>query len=119
MLGDWWLDIDDGVDGKVSVVTGGSSGIGKATVIRFGREGAMVVIAARRVEEGEQTVKEIGQAGGEAIFLKTDVSQASEVEVMVDNAIETYDRIVCAFNAGAGAVPIQEVLEEDWGRAIE
>ena len=61
-------------EGKVALVTGGNSGIGKTTAITFAREGAQVVIAARRVDEGEQTVEEIRQRGGEALFVKADVA---------------------------------------------
>ncbi len=60
-------------EGKVVLVTGGNSGIGKATALAFAQAGAQVVIAARRVEEGMQTVEEIRQAGGEAFFVRTDV----------------------------------------------
>ena len=60
-------------EGKVVLVTGGNSGIGKATALAFAQAGAQVVIAARRVEEGMQTVEEIRQPGGEAFFVRTDV----------------------------------------------
>jgi NAD(P)-dependent dehydrogenase (short-subunit alcohol dehydrogenase family) len=70
-------------EGKVALVTGGNFGIGKATAIKFTQEGAQVAIAARRVEEGEQTIKEICQTGGEALFVKTDVAQAVEVEALM------------------------------------
>lgn len=85
-------------DGKVVIVTGGSSGIGQATAIAFGKAGAKVVVAARREIEGAETVRLIQQAGSEAIFVKTDVSQASEVEALVDKTVETYGRLDFAFN---------------------
>ena len=69
-------------DGKVALVTGGSAGIGKATALQFARQGARVVIAARRADAGEQTVSEIRDAGGEAIFVRTDVSRTEDVENM-------------------------------------
>jgi NAD(P)-dependent dehydrogenase (short-subunit alcohol dehydrogenase family) len=77
-------------EGKVALVTGGNTGIGKATAIMFAQEGAQVVIAARRVDEGMQTVEEIRQAGGEAIFVRTDVAQAMEVEALVHQTVATY-----------------------------
>ena len=90
------------LDGKVAIVTGGSSGIGKATAIKLAQHGARIIIAARRVEEGNQAVEEILKAGGEAIFVKTDVAQADEVETMVSKAVETYGRLDCAVNNAGG-----------------
>ena len=105
-------------DGKVVLVTGASSGIGKATAIAFGREGAQVVVAARRPEESLNTVAAIKAAGGEAIFVRTDVSIAADVEHMVAQAVATYGRLDCAFNnAGVGSPGIKrlhEYTEEDW-----
>jgi NAD(P)-dependent dehydrogenase (short-subunit alcohol dehydrogenase family) len=102
-------------EGKVALVTGGNSGIGKATAIHFAKEGAQVVIAARRVDEGMQTVAEIRQVGGDAIFIKTDVAQAIEVEALISKTVTTYGRLDYAFNnAGVGGGgPLHEFAEED------
>src|SRR4051812_3533672 len=103
-------------EGKVALVTGGNTGIGKATAILFAQAGAQVVIAARRVDEGMQTVEEIRQAGGEAIFVRTDVAQATEVEALVRQTVTTYGRLDCAFNnAGIGGGGLlHEVPEAEW-----
>jgi NAD(P)-dependent dehydrogenase (short-subunit alcohol dehydrogenase family) len=108
-------------EGKVALVTGGNSGIGKATALMFAQEGAWVVIAARRVDEGMQTVEEIQQAGGEAFFVRTDVAQAAEVEALVRKTIATYGRLDCAFNnAGIGGGGLlHEFPEEDWDRIVD
>ncbi|MDF5732315.1 MAG: SDR family oxidoreductase [Rhizonema sp. PD38] len=98
-------------EGKVAIVTGGSSGIGQATAIAFGKAGAKVVVAARRDSEGEETVSQIKLAGSEAIFVKTDVAQESDVEALVSKTVETYGRLDYAFNnAGidGGMAPLHE-----------
>ena len=69
--------------GKVALVTGGSSGIGRATCIRFAQEGAAVVLGARRVAEGEQTAQLVRETGGEALFVRTDVTQPADVQALV------------------------------------
>ena len=107
-------------DGKVALVTGGSSGIGKATALAFARAGANVVIASRRVTEGEQTVHEICERGGDAIFVKTDISKASEVEGLMDQTIEFYGRLDYACNNAGTFVMgrLFELSEEEWDRTI-
>jgi NAD(P)-dependent dehydrogenase (short-subunit alcohol dehydrogenase family) len=84
--------------GKVALITGGNSGIGRATAHVFAREGAKVVIAARNAERGEQVVKEIQKSGGEVFFIATDVSKSKEVETLVEKTVERYSRLDCAVN---------------------
>ena len=86
------------LNGKVAIVTGGSSGIGRATAIAFAKEGAKVVVAARRTQEGEETVRLVKEAGGEALFLQTDVAKAAEIEALVNKTVEIYGRLDYAFN---------------------
>src|SRR5256885_17219569 len=85
-------------EGKVALVTGGGSGIGRATALAFSREGAQVVIGNRNVERGEETVSMIRKAGGTASFKRTDVLIAAEIEALVDYAVTTYGRLDLAFN---------------------
>jgi NAD(P)-dependent dehydrogenase (short-subunit alcohol dehydrogenase family) len=89
------------MDRKVALVTGGSSGIGRAAALLFAREGARVVIAARNTERGERVVKEIDAAGGEAAFVQTDVSQAAQVEHLVAEAVRRFGRLDYAVNNAA------------------
>lgn len=106
---------------KVALVTGAGSGIGRATALAFSREGAKVVVADVTVEGGEETVSLVKKAGGEAIFVKTDVSKVAEVEALVNKTVSTYGRLDCAHNnAGIGGrmVPIIEDTEQNWDRVI-
>jgi NAD(P)-dependent dehydrogenase (short-subunit alcohol dehydrogenase family) len=90
------------LEGKVALVTGGNSGIGRATAVLFARAGARVVIAARRAEEGTATVAEIRKIGGEGMFVPTDVARAADAEAVVRKAVAEYGRLDYAFNNAAG-----------------
>lgn len=104
------------LDGKVALVTGASSGIGRAAALSFAKEGAAVVAASRRVLETEETAQRIKAAGGEAYVVKTDVSVEAEVENMVEKTIEKYGRLDIAFNnAGLGGREGQiHLAEQDY-----
>lgn len=85
-------------EGKVALITGGTSGIGTATAEAFAREGAKVVVTGRREDKGNEVVEKIKQTGGEAIFVKTDVQIAEEIKNMVAQTIETFGRLDFAVN---------------------
>ena len=86
------------VDGKVMLVTGGGSGIGRATALKLAREGAKLMIADYALEGGERTVRMIAETGGTANFVHTDVSIAAQVEAMISRTLATYGRLDGAFN---------------------
>ena len=86
------------LDGKVALITGAGSGIGRASALAFAREGAKVAVADIVVEGGEETVRLVKEAGGEAFFIQVDVSNAADVEAMVNTVVDTYGRIDCAYN---------------------
>lgn len=107
-------------EGKVALITGGNSGIGKATARAFADQGAKVVIAARRTDKGKETVAMIKANGGEATFIQTDVSKQEDVKAMVKDAVETYGRLDFAFNNAGIASPgsITEDSLEKWEKII-
>lgn len=108
------------LEGKVAVVTGGASGIGRATAIIFAREGARVVVADVIPEVGEETVRLIKETGNEALFVKCDVSKAVDIEAMVMKTVDRYGRLDYAFNnAGVGILKSTvDCTEEDWNLCI-
>lgn len=110
------------LQGKVTLVTGGASGIGRDTAVLFAKSGAKVVVAGRREAEGKETLDLIRAAGGDGLFVKSDVSKAAEVHALVQNTVEKFGRLDVAFNnAGIEGtwVPIVEQAEEDWDRVID
>ena len=86
------------LDGKVALITGAGSGIGRASALAFAREGAKVAVTDIVIEGGEETVRLVKEAGGEAFFIKVDVANAADVEAMVNTVVDTYGRIDCAYN---------------------
>ncbi|MGG6242119.1 glucose 1-dehydrogenase [Nodosilinea sp. AN01ver1] len=102
--------------GKVAIVTGASSGIGRATAIAFGKAGAAVVVVARRSDRGEETVQQIKAAQGNATFIQADVTQAADIEAMVQRTLDAYGRLDYAFNnAGSGTSgKLADLSEADW-----
>jgi NAD(P)-dependent dehydrogenase (short-subunit alcohol dehydrogenase family) len=109
------------LEGKVTVITGGSSGIGRAAALAFAREGAKVVLAARGAERGIQVAREIETAGGDAVFVTADVSRSDDVAALVKTTVETFGRLDCAFN-NAGVVGnlalTADLTEDEFERII-
>ncbi|GAB4287047.1 MAG: SDR family oxidoreductase [Coriobacteriia bacterium] len=107
--------------GKVALVTGAASGIGRESALAFARAGAKVVVADVMVEGGEETVAMIRDGGGDAIFVECDVSKEDDVKRLVTRTIEAYGRLDCAHNnAGIEGTPapIVECTEENWDRTL-
>ncbi|MBW1686831.1 MAG: glucose 1-dehydrogenase [Deltaproteobacteria bacterium] len=109
------------VDGKVALVTGAGSGIGRAAALLFAEEGARVVVNDISVEGGAETVRMIEAARAEATFVEADVSDEAQVRALIDETIETYGRLDCALNnAGVEGetAPTAECSKEAWDRVI-
>jgi NAD(P)-dependent dehydrogenase (short-subunit alcohol dehydrogenase family) len=100
------------LENKVALVTGGTSGIGKATAIAFGAAGAKVVFSGRREAEGEDVTNSIRQSGGECLFVRSDVSNETDVKALIQKTVETYDRLDIAFNNAGIDSPIQPLHEQ-------
>jgi NAD(P)-dependent dehydrogenase (short-subunit alcohol dehydrogenase family) len=108
--------------GKVVLVTGGNAGIGRAAALEFANQGAQVVVSGRREKEGRDVIDELEALGGEAIFVKTDVSKEREVKAMIERTLATFGRLDCAFN-NAGIVqaptPLPDQTEETYDQIMD
>jgi NAD(P)-dependent dehydrogenase (short-subunit alcohol dehydrogenase family) len=109
---------------KVALITGATSGIGRATALLFSKEGAKVVVVGRRMDEGKETITMVKDAGGHAIFIKTDVSKNSDVKGMVEETSKTFGKIDILFNNAAilpdlAKKPLVECSEEGWDKVME
>jgi NAD(P)-dependent dehydrogenase (short-subunit alcohol dehydrogenase family) len=116
------MQITNGLKDKVAIVTGAASGIGRATALAFAHAGTKVVVSDVDTSGGEETVRQVTDAGGEAFFVKTDVSHSQDVQAMVRRAVETYGRLDFAVNnAGIGGeqAPTADYSEEDWQQVID
>jgi NAD(P)-dependent dehydrogenase (short-subunit alcohol dehydrogenase family) len=109
------------VEGKVAIVTGAGSGIGRASAMLLAKEGAKTVVVDRNAEAGEETVRMIKEAGGEAIFVKADVSKVEDIKKMVRTAVSTYGKLNILFN-NAGFIhevaPTADASEEVFDETI-
>jgi NAD(P)-dependent dehydrogenase (short-subunit alcohol dehydrogenase family) len=109
------------LEGKVALVTGGTSGIGRETALKFARSGAKVAVAGRREAEGQQTVELIREVGGDAYFVQSDVAKSEEVAGLIQKVVDRFGRLDLAFNnAGTEGVwvPIIKQTEEDFDRTM-
>ncbi len=111
----------DRLKGKVALITGGGAGIGRASSLLFAKEGAKIVIAERDAAAGEETVRLIESAGGQALFVQTDVTEAVDVERAVQLTVEKYDRFDILYNnAGGSTVRDSRVtdapIDEFWSK---
>jgi NAD(P)-dependent dehydrogenase (short-subunit alcohol dehydrogenase family) len=109
------------LEGKVALVTGGTSGIGRASAVLFAREGAKVALTGRRVPEGEAVVAEIEAAGGEAFFIQADLADIAGIPGIVEQVVARYGRLDVAFNnAGvSGGGPLETLTEATWDNVVD
>ncbi len=103
---------DNSTTDKVVLVTGGTSGIGRATAIALGEAGAKVVFSGRREAEGEATAAMIRDTGAECLFVRSDVSSEADVQTLVQKTIATYGRLDCAFNNAGIDSPVKLLHEQ-------
>lgn len=110
-----------GLGGKVALVTGGASGIGRSTAMAFSRKGAKVVVADINSEGGKETIHLIKEKSSKAIFVKCDVSKAKDIEAMVKKTVDNYGRLDYAFNNAGVAVMKSTVdcTEEEWNHIMD
>jgi NAD(P)-dependent dehydrogenase (short-subunit alcohol dehydrogenase family) len=109
------------LEGKVALITGGTSGIGSATAVRFAAEGAAVAITGRSAERGEQVVREIVAKGGEALFILSDVRHSEDCRRAVEQTLERFGKIDVLFNNAGVFHPksVPDCTEEEWDETID
>jgi NAD(P)-dependent dehydrogenase (short-subunit alcohol dehydrogenase family) len=109
------------LDGKVALITGGNSGIGRATAALFAKEGAAVVLTGRNQERGEQVARAINEAGGRSMFVCSDVRVAADCRQAVEQTLERFGRIDVLFNNAGVFHPkrVPECTEEEWDETID
>jgi len=109
------------LDGKVALITGAGMGMGQAAALLFAKEGAKVAVVDWKAEAGEETVRTIKKAGGEAIFIKADVSKAEDAENMVKTTVKTYGKLDVIYN-NAGILGradfTENITEEEWDKIM-
>ena len=107
--------------GKVAIITGAASGIGRATALLFVKEGAKVVVADLDEAGGNEVIDQINSDGGEAMFVRTDVTSAADTQTMIKSTVDAYGKLDVMFNnAGiAMRLPVVELPEEDWDRCVD
>ena len=110
-------------EGKIVLVTGATSGIGRVTALAFGREGATVILAARRENLGAEVAAEITDGGSEALFVRTDVRKPEDIDNLFDVILEKYGRLDIAFNNAGTSLPhiplVAKTTLEEWDTVIE
>lgn len=110
-------------ESKVALITGGNAGIGQSIALAFAEEGASVLITGRREAQGEETVSKIRSLGGEAKFVRADVSNQEDIKMMVETCVEVYGRLDYAVNnagiEGTPFVPTPHYSEEVWDKVID
>jgi NAD(P)-dependent dehydrogenase (short-subunit alcohol dehydrogenase family) len=107
--------------GKVVLVTGGTSGIGKVTAIEFARAGAKVVVSGRREKEGAEVVRQIEKLGGEAAFIRADIAKDADVQAMIKFTVDKFGKLDIAFN-NAGVEwkgPVDQATEAEYRRIFD
>lgn len=102
----------DNLKGKVALITGGGSGIGRAAALELARHGVKVAVAGRRENEGRETVRMIKDAGGEALFVRTDVTREEDVRALVNRTVEAFGRLDIAFNNAGTEGKLGPILEQ-------